>query len=64
MGKHVVDAGSYAPIPILVEERPDGVRLSFDRMASYLGPYGNSAALKVTRQFVAKVEKILNEAAK
>jgi len=63
MVKHVVDAGSYAPVTILVEERPDSVRISYDRMASYLAPYGNTDALKVARELDAKVEKILTEAA-
>jgi uncharacterized protein (DUF302 family) len=64
MVKHVVDAGSYAPVTILIEERPDCVRISYDRMASYLAPYGNSDALKVARELDAKVEKILTAAAK
>lgn len=64
MVKHVVDAGSYAPVTILIEERPDSVRISYDRMASYLAPYGNSDALKVARELDAKVERILAAAAK
>jgi uncharacterized protein (DUF302 family) len=64
MVKHVVDAGSYAPVTILIEERPGGVRISYDRMASYLAPYANSDALKVARDLDAKVEKILTAAAK
>jgi uncharacterized protein (DUF302 family) len=64
MVKHVVDAGSYAPVTILIEERPDGVRISYDRMASYLVTYANSDALKVARELDAKVEKIMTAAAK
>jgi uncharacterized protein (DUF302 family) len=64
MVKHVGDAGSYAPITILIEERPDSVRISYDRMASYLAPYGNNDALKVARDLDAKVERILATAAK
>jgi uncharacterized protein (DUF302 family) len=63
MVKHVVDAGSYAPITILIEERADGVRISYDRMASYLASYGNSDALQVARGLDEKVERILNVAA-
>jgi uncharacterized protein (DUF302 family) len=40
MVKHVPDAGSYAPVTVLVDERADGVHLSYDRMASFLAPYG------------------------
>jgi|ERR1700722_1119295 len=47
MAKHVPDAGSYAPVSVLVDERPDAVHLSYDRMASFFAPNGNSEALKV-----------------
>jgi uncharacterized protein (DUF302 family) len=64
MVKHVPDAGSYAPVTILVEERPDSVRISYDRMASYLASYGSDEALAVARDLDAKIERILTEAAK
>ena len=35
MVQHVPDAGSYAPVAILLDERSDGVHLSYDRMASF-----------------------------
>src|SRR5579862_1847154 len=63
MAKHVPDAGSYAPVTVLVDERPDGVHLSYDRMASFLAPYGNSDALAVARHLDMKVEGLLVEAA-
>jgi len=59
MVEHVPDAGSYAPVTVLVDERPDGVHLSYDRMASFLDPYGNENALKVARELDAKVEALL-----
>jgi uncharacterized protein (DUF302 family) len=63
MAKHVPDAGSYAPITVLVDERSDGVHLSYDRMASLLAPYGNSDALAVAQSLDKKVEALLSEAA-
>jgi hypothetical protein len=63
MAKHVPDAGSYAPVTVLVDERSDGVHLSYDRMASFLAPYGNSDALAVARDLDKKVEGLLVEAA-
>jgi len=39
------------------------VRLSYDRMASLLAPYGNSNALEVARNLDAKVEDLLQQAA-
>src|SRR6202035_2492126 len=63
MAKHVPDAGSYAPVTILVDERPDGVHLSYDRMASLLAVYGNRDALQVAEDLDNKVETVLREAA-
>jgi uncharacterized protein (DUF302 family) len=63
MAKHVPDAGSYAPVTVLVDERADGVHLSYDRMASFLAPYGNSQALAVARDLDAKIETLLQESA-
>jgi uncharacterized protein (DUF302 family) len=63
MAKHVPDAGSYAPVTVLVDERPDGVHVSYDRMASLLAPYRNSEALAVARDLDDKVEALLFEAA-
>src|SRR5215471_3234328 len=59
MAKHVPDAGSYAPVTVLVDERTDGVHLSYDRMASLLAPYENSDALEVARNLDMKVEDLL-----
>jgi uncharacterized protein (DUF302 family) len=63
MAKHVPDAGSYAPVTVLVDERPDGVHLSYDRMASFLATYGNADALRVAEYLDNKVETLLCEAA-
>jgi uncharacterized protein (DUF302 family) len=63
MAEHVPDAGSYAPISILIDERPDGVHLSYDRMESLLAPYGNREASKVAKDLDSKVEALLVAAA-
>jgi len=63
MLEHVPDAGSYAPITVLVDERPDGVHLSYDEMASFLGTYRSPEALKVARELDTKIEAILIAAA-
>jgi uncharacterized protein (DUF302 family) len=63
MTKHVPDAGSYAPVTIQVDERPDGVHLSYDKIASLLAPYGNSHALIVARDLDSKIEDLLRESA-
>lgn len=63
MVKHVPDAGSYAPVTILIDERSDGVHLSYDRMESYLLPYGSAEALAVARKLDAKITTVLRECA-
>jgi uncharacterized protein (DUF302 family) len=63
MAKQVPDAGSYAPVTVLVDERADGVHISYDRMASLLAPYGNRDALSVARDLDTKVEDVLRKAA-
>jgi uncharacterized protein (DUF302 family) len=63
MAKRVPDAGSYAPVTVLVDERADGVHISYDRMASLLAPYGDEDALIVARGLDVKVEDVLRQAA-
>jgi uncharacterized protein (DUF302 family) len=61
--KRVPDAGSYAPVTVLVDERFDGNYLSNDRMASFLASYRNPDALKVAQDLDAKVQAMLTQAA-
>jgi uncharacterized protein (DUF302 family) len=63
MAVHVHDVASYAPVNILIDERPDGVHLSYDRMASLLAPYGSVEAQKVAENLDAKIEGLLQAAA-
>jgi uncharacterized protein (DUF302 family) len=63
MVKHVPDAGSYAPVTVLIDERPDGVHVSYDKMESYLLHNGNSDALAVARNLDAKITTLLSECA-
>jgi uncharacterized protein (DUF302 family) len=63
MVEHVPEAGSYAPITILVYESYDGIHVSYDTMASLLAPYENHTALDVAKQLDAKVTKLIVEAA-
>src|ERR1700723_3615713 len=62
MARLVPDAGSYAPVTVLIDQRPDGVHLSYDEMASFLAPYGNAEALKIARDLDAKVKGLLESA--
>jgi len=62
MAKTVPDAASYAPVTILIDERADGVHLSYDSMASLIAPYGSESALGVARDLDAKIENLLETA--
>ena len=63
MVKHVPDAGSYAPVTVLIDERPDGVHVSYDKMESCLLGYGSSEALAVARALDEKITNLLRECA-
>jgi hypothetical protein len=63
MTELVPDAGAYAPITMLVDERPDGVHLSYDRISSSLAPYGNAAASAIANELDRNIETILTRAA-
>jgi hypothetical protein len=63
MAEHIADAASYAPITVLVDERPDGVHLSYDRISTSLAPYANAAASAVATELDRNVETILTDAA-
>jgi len=63
MVKFVHDAGSYAPVTILVDERSDGVHISYDTMSSLIGPYENAEALEVAKSLDDSVQSLLLKAA-
>jgi hypothetical protein len=50
-------------VTILIDERADGVHLSYDRMASLIGSYGSSQTQEVAKALDAKVEGLLTEVA-
>jgi uncharacterized protein (DUF302 family) len=59
MAKAVPDAASYAPVTILIDDRPDGIHISYDSMESCLAPYGNETALKVAKELDTKIRTML-----
>jgi len=63
MARHIPDAAAYAPVTILVVEGSDGVRLSYDTLASLLSAYGSQEALKVAEDLDSKVEGLMTAAA-
>jgi len=63
MVESVPDAGSYAPVTILVYESKDGVRISYDTRVSDLASDDKSAVLELARSLDEKVTRLLTEAA-
>jgi uncharacterized protein (DUF302 family) len=63
MVRDVPEAGSYAPITLLIDERSDGVHLGYDKVESLLAPYGSVNALAVARSLDEKIEKLMRDAA-
>jgi hypothetical protein len=62
MARLVPDAGSYAPVTVLIDQRPDGVHLSYDETVSVLAPYENPDALKIAHDLDSKVKSLLQTA--
>jgi len=63
MVNFIPDAGSYAPVTILIDQRPDGVHVSYDRMSSFLAAYGSERASEVARVLDIKIETLIKSAA-
>lgn len=63
MVEYVPDAGSYAPVTILVYESKDGVHLCYDTMVSLIAGSKDERALGVARSLDEKVIRLLNSAA-
>ncbi len=62
MTRHVPDAGSYAPVTILVQELPGGgTRLVYDSVASAIAIYDDPAATQVAENLDAEVLALLRQ---
>jgi len=59
MTRHVPDAGSYAPVTILVRQTSAGTEVAYDSVASALAPYHDAAASQVARRLDAEVLGLL-----
>lgn len=63
MSEHTPDVCTYAPVTVLIDQRQDGVHLSYDTMSSALAPYENKESLAIAHNLDAKVELLLKFAA-
>jgi hypothetical protein len=63
MTRHVPDAGSYAPVTILIEETPGGgTRVAYDSVVSAIARYDDAAASEVAERLDAEVLGLLRAA--
>ncbi len=63
MVEHVPDAGSYAPVTLLIYEKQGKVYICYDTMESLLTPYHDTAALEVAKDLDSKVLTLITNAA-
>jgi hypothetical protein len=62
MTRHVADAGSYAPVTILIQDLPDGgTRVAYDSVSSEIAPYHDAAASEVAERLDTEVLTLLRE---
>jgi uncharacterized protein YidB (DUF937 family) len=62
MSRHVPDAGSYAPVTLLIQElRDGGTRIAYDSVVSELAIYGNPDATQVAKKLDTEVLDLLRE---
>lgn len=62
MTRHVPDAGSYAPVTILIQELPDGgTRVAYDSVTSEIAPYRDAAAGQAAERLDAEVLGLLRQ---
>lgn len=63
MTRYVADAGSYAPVTILIEQMPGGgTRVAYDTVASQIAPYHDADASKVAERLDTEVLDLLRQA--
>ena len=62
--RHLPDAGSYAPVTILIQELAGGgTQVAYDTVTSAIAPYQNAAASRVAQRLDTEVLSLLRHAA-
>jgi hypothetical protein len=63
MTRHLPDAGSYAPVTILIQELADGgTQVAYDTVTSAIAPYQSAAASQVAERLDTEVLGLLRHA--
>jgi hypothetical protein len=59
----VADAGSHAPVTILIQQMPDGrTRVPYNTAASAIAPHHDAAASEIAQQLDTEVLGLLRQA--
>jgi uncharacterized protein (DUF302 family) len=62
MTRHVADAGSYAPVTILIEETREGrTRVAYDSVASAIAPYHDESTSEVAQRLDTEMLTLLRQ---
>jgi uncharacterized protein YidB (DUF937 family) len=63
MTRHIADAGSYAPVTILIQELAGGgTQVAYDTVTSAIAPYQNAAVSQVAHRLDTEVLTLLRRA--
>jgi hypothetical protein len=63
MTRHIADAGSYAPVTILIQELAGGgTKVAYDTVTSAIAHYQNAAAAQIAERLDAEVLSLLRHA--
>ena len=62
MGGRIPEAAAYGTMAIQIDERSDGVRLSYDRIAEHVGEYEDQFVFEHARSLEKRIESLLTAA--
>ena len=62
MGGRIPEAAAYGTMAIQIDERSDGVRLSYDRIAEHVGEYEDQLVFEHARNLEKRIESLLTAA--
>jgi len=62
MAGQIPEAGAYGTVAIQIDERADGVRLSYDRIAARVEEYEDQFVFELARNLEKRIESLLTAA--
>ena len=62
MAGQIPEAAAYGTVAIQIDERADGVRLSYDRIAAHVEEYEDKFVVELSRNLEKRIESLLTAA--